>query len=142
MPLEWRSSLGTAGEGPAADFCSAGDSPAECTETAWPNPQLVFHRELDDHYLHCLLRHEEEGVLSPRLVLSGYQGYHIVFCRGRCYALNQELCTRPQEMREEELKHYQARGSCFVAPSLAEVKEVVDHHVKPKLRAGRWAIAS
>jgi len=99
----------------------------------------MFGREFDDRYLAQVLAQEETFPQSPRPVLAGYRGYNLVFFRGQLYALADHLgrvCL--DEIGDAELRAYQEDGCCFIAPSLAEVKECVDQHIFERLqRQGR-----
>jgi hypothetical protein len=122
-PPEWQASLGPAGDGPAA----AGPGPA---------PE-VFARERDDRYLAGVLEQEEAFPSAPLLVREGYRGYDIVYYRGRLYALDRALGrVAVNEASEDELRRLQGQGGCFIAPSLAEVQELVDAHVFAQAQAG------
>jgi hypothetical protein len=109
-PGEWQTSLG----------------PSEpCTS----RPE-AFAREFDDDYLTRVLAQEESFPSSPTPVLDGYRGHDIVFYRGRVYALAEEISDlRVNETDEARLREHQSAGRCFVAPSLPEVKALVDEHV-------------
>ena len=90
----------------------------------------AFRREWDDGYLNSLLEQEEAFPSSPQLVVHGYRGYNLVYFRCRLYALEDRLgrvCI--DELSDTELRHLQNRGSCFLAPTLVEVKEQIDQHL-------------
>ncbi|HEX5270312.1 MAG TPA: sulfotransferase domain-containing protein [Gemmataceae bacterium] len=98
-----------------------------------PRPE-AFAREFDDAYLARVLSLEESFPSSPTPVLEGYRGHDIVYYRGRLYALAEEVRDlRVNEIDEECLRRHQAAGRCLVAPSLPEVKGLVDEHVLARL---------
>jgi Sulfotransferase domain len=97
----------------------------------------AFAREFDDEYLGRVLAQEELFPSSPTPVLEGYRGHDIVFYRGRLYALAEPIHDlRVNEIDEAELRQHQAAGRCLVAPSLPEVKALVDEHVFSRFQEG------
>lgn len=104
-------------------------------DNSGPVSIAAFAQEFDDDYLARVLAQEELFPSSPTPVLEGYRGHDIVFYRGRLYALAEEigdLCVN--EIDEAQLWQHQDAGRCFVAPSLPEVKELVDRHVLNRTR--------
>jgi hypothetical protein len=92
-----------------------------------PGPVEVFAREFDDAFLARVLAQEETFPSSPNPVLEGYRGYDVAYYRGQFYALAQELGpVRVNEMDEAQLRRLLEAGTCFIARSLAEVKDQVD----------------
>jgi hypothetical protein len=95
-----------------------------------PGPVKVFAREFDDGYLARVLAQEEAFPSSPNPVLEGYRGHEILYYRGQLYAVAEELGeVRVNEMDEVQLRQLRDTGRCFIAPSLAEVKEQVDQYL-------------
>ena len=104
--------------------------------------------ELNDECLARLLEQERWSEVA-RLVQENYNGYNIVLYRGRFYALlHARGVLHVPRMSEAELERHRLDGSCFVAPSLVEVKERVDRRVRAMRRgllasslatARRWA---
>jgi hypothetical protein len=101
-------------------------------ESPQPEP---FAREFDDEYLARVLALEERFPSSPTPVLEGYRGHDIVYYRGRLFALAAEIADlRVNEIDVGCLRSHQAAGRCLVAPSLPEVKALVDEHVLGRLQ--------
>lgn len=116
-PPEWKKSLRT----PEAD-----DHPAIPS---------AFAREFDDGDLARVLVQEEQFPSSPTPILEGHRGHDIVFYRGRFFALAEEIGDlRVNEIDAAELRNHQLAGRCFVAPSLSELKELVDESVFARFR--------
>lgn len=118
-PPEWRTTLepvdGSAEKHQAGSFS---------------RPGVVFRRELDNRFVARVLELEEGFPSACRSILNGHEGYDIVLFRGRLYALHQTLGpVWLPGVPEAELRRLQDEGRCFVAPSLAEVKEHVTRHV-------------
>jgi hypothetical protein len=120
-------------QGPAPPHSSVNDDPVPCEGTevdTGHGAAAVFRRDLDDRFLASVLAHEETFPMEPRLVLEGYHGYNVVFYRHRLYALAQSLGTVDlAEIGAADLQRHQDCNSCFIAPTLDEVKEQVDMHV-------------
>ncbi len=99
-----------------------------------PRP-APFMQEFDDDYLARVVAQEELFPSSPTPVLEGYRGHDIVYYRGRLFALVAEINDlRVNEIDEECLRRHQAAGRCFVAPSLPELKRLVDERVIARLQ--------
>jgi hypothetical protein len=92
-------------------------------------PAAVFARELDGHYLAGVLAQEETFANAWAPVLGGHRGYNLVFHRGLLYALDQALGdVQPRDLSEEQLRQLQDERRCFIAPTLAQVKQCVEEH--------------
>jgi len=107
-------------------------------ENRWacsPTP-AAFRNELDDGYLSEVLA-QEEGFLSAYWgVQDDYRGYDIVFRRGKFYALSRtlgEVCLDRTD--EATLADYRTEGLCFIASTLAEVREAIDQCVFERMQA-------
>ena len=107
-----------------------------------PDPAPVF-REFDDRGLSRVLELEETFPSAPLLTLERYRGYNIYYFRGRLYAFHQALGpARPGDLSEAELQRQREAGRCFLASSLAELKERVEQHVFDRTRDQLRAIDS
>jgi hypothetical protein len=90
----------------------------------------AFRAEFDDAYLCRVLELEERFISAWRPVQEDYRGYNLICLRGQLCALDRSLDpVRFAAMDEAQIKRYQAADKCFIAPGLAEVKELVDEHV-------------
>jgi len=102
---------------------------AACDGSNLDHP-VVFSRDFDERELSRVLAEGEALRASSVLLCQGYRGYNLVFHHGRFYALAQDLGpVHVEELGEAELQRHEARGSCFSAASLADVKESVNEHV-------------
>jgi hypothetical protein len=126
MPAEWLSNLELDHRESTVSNIGSRELIDQEPDNLRHSSEAVFRREFDDEFLKGVLEMEERSFSSPRLVLARYKGYQIFLCRGRCYALSQELHSRPELMSESELMHFDACGSCFAAATLAEVKKMLD----------------
>jgi hypothetical protein len=116
-PPEWRTA-----RAPAGDLVS---------------PALpAFCRDLDDDYLSGVLDQEHTFRSGCRSIEEDYLGYRIVFYRGRLYAFARFSCRLdPEEVGEVELKRLQNEGECFIASTMAEIKERLTRRVNEQSRA-------
>jgi hypothetical protein len=125
---------------------------------AVPSQPEIFRRDLDDAFVAHLLS-QEETFPSARCAVDEYRGHDVVYYRGLLYAFDQSLGLLPQEQAagreiqpprgftvsswranlrieqtsQEQLRRYQDEGRCVIAPSLSELKTLVDHQRVRKL---------
>ncbi len=110
--------------------------PAQQSPICPPAAAAVFARELDDRFLADILEREEAFPSAWCPQLGAYQGFNLVYRRGSLYALHVDLGdVQPDQIGEEGLRRYQAEQKCFVAPSLRQVRALVDQHVFEQYRA-------
>ncbi len=115
--------------------------PFPVNQTSADRAAAVFGREFDDRTLADLLAQEETFRPTPRQVVAGYRGYNLVFFRGQLYALADALGrVALDEIGEAELTSLREQRHCFVAPSLAELKEQVDQYVFDRLQHQEQAV--
>jgi hypothetical protein len=114
-PAEWRSD-----PNPAAD-----PSPPEV-----PAHLPAFRCEFDDEYLSWVLDQPATFRSAYRLLEEDYLGYRVVYWRGRLFAVARSVAhIDPREADEAALKRLQDAGDCFIASTLAEIKERLALHV-------------
>lgn len=111
-------------------------------EEAGLEPAAVFARQFDDKYLARVLAQEQSFSSARCPVHDGYRGYNLFFRSGRVYALEQGVgAARPEDTDEDELRHHQDAGRCFIGLSVAEVKERVDQRVFDRVQGQQDAFA-
>jgi hypothetical protein len=101
-----------------------------------PEPPAVFARDRDDSCIGGVLAQEETFPSAWAPVVEGYRGFNIVFHKGALYALEQSLGRIwPGDIGPADLCRYRDERRCFVAPTLAAVKECVDQHLFERAEA-------
>jgi hypothetical protein len=120
LPPEWQQTLA-----PRADVTEPLLGPAE-----------VFGRDLDDDYLSGVLLQEESFATAWAPVLGMHRGYNLVFHRGLLYALHRNLGdVQPRDLSNEQIRQLHDDRWCFVAPTLAQVKQQVEEHFYERCEA-------
>jgi hypothetical protein len=96
----------------------------------------AFERACDDRYLAGLLEQAQMFSSVPLLIEEGYRGYNLIYYRGQLHAIAQYLGPfQLNEGSEQRLRRWQEAGVCFVASTLAEVKQRVDTELLESARA-------
>jgi hypothetical protein len=132
-------------------------TPPDCADEPLPEPAAPFARDFDDRYLSGVLELEEAFPTAWSPVLGAYRGYNLVWHRGQLWAVSVHVGNhQPRDISEADFRRYASEGRCFVAPTLAAVKDQVDQHIferseeqlrhVPTLRAGldnaQWRLES
>jgi hypothetical protein len=110
-PPEWFATLG------------ASDVPAA-------PPSAVFVHDLDDEQVSNFLSHGESFPSAQHMALDDYRNNQIAFHHGLFYALDRSLGRIDfLTVSPDELRRLQDERKCFVAASLAELKERLNQHI-------------
>jgi hypothetical protein len=121
-PPEWQAILS-----PAPDHERGEDGPV-------PGDVEAFRREFDDPYLASVAAQEASFPGARLLVEWDYRGYRIEFNRGEFVALAGPLGPVFPSLGPGERARLGGQGLCFVAPTLAEVKELVARYLSDQER--------
>jgi hypothetical protein len=97
--------------------------------------QVNFPDEWDDEFLKWVNREEESFPAATKSLIEDYRGFQIVFHNARFFALSEALggiC--PALLNSADIERHEWEGKCFVAGSLAGVKECVNRRIHEQSR--------